>query len=81
MTPEGITRHLIAILSADVKDYTRLISQDDVGTRIKRGTSVQNVHYCPKYRDCASSGIFPRTSPRVMQEVVTPRYRATSAPE
>jgi TolB-like protein/class 3 adenylate cyclase len=32
MTPEGITRHLIAILSADVKDYTRLISQDDVGT-------------------------------------------------
>jgi TolB-like protein/class 3 adenylate cyclase/Tfp pilus assembly protein PilF len=32
MTPEGITRHLIAILSADVKDYTRLMSQDDVGT-------------------------------------------------
>ncbi len=32
MTPEGITRHLIAILSADVKDYTRLISHDDVGT-------------------------------------------------
>jgi len=32
MTPEGITRHLIAILSADVKGYTRLISHDDVGT-------------------------------------------------
>ena len=32
MTPEGITRKLIAILSADVKDYTRLMSQDDVGT-------------------------------------------------
>ena len=32
MTPEGIARHLIAILSADVKDYTRLMSQDDVGT-------------------------------------------------
>jgi len=32
MIPEGITRHLIAILSADVKDYTRLMSQDDVGT-------------------------------------------------
>jgi adenylate cyclase len=32
MTAEGITRHLIAILSADVKDYTRLMSQDDVGT-------------------------------------------------
>jgi len=32
MTPEGISRHLIAILSADVKDYTRLMSQDDVGT-------------------------------------------------
>jgi adenylate cyclase len=32
MTPEGITRHLVAILSADVKDYTRLMSQDDVGT-------------------------------------------------
>ncbi len=32
MTPEGITRQLIAILSADVKDYTRLMSQDDVGT-------------------------------------------------
>ncbi len=32
MIPEGISRKLIAILSADVKDYTRLISQDDVGT-------------------------------------------------
>ena len=32
MTPESITRKLIAILSADVKDYTRLMSQDDVGT-------------------------------------------------
>ncbi len=32
MPPEGITRHLIAILSADAKDYTRLMSQDDVGT-------------------------------------------------
>ena len=32
MTPEGIARRLIAILSADVKDYTRLMSQDDVGT-------------------------------------------------
>ncbi len=32
MTPEGIARNLIAILSADVKDYTRLMSQDDVGT-------------------------------------------------
>ena len=32
MTPEGITRKLTAILSADVKDYTRLMSQDDVGT-------------------------------------------------
>jgi len=32
MSSEGITRHLIAILSADVKDYTRLMSQDDVGT-------------------------------------------------
>jgi adenylate cyclase len=32
MTPEGITRKLNAILSADVKDYTRLMSQDDVGT-------------------------------------------------
>ena len=32
MTLEGITRKLIAILSADVKDYTRLMSQDDVGT-------------------------------------------------
>jgi len=32
MTTEGITRKLIAILSADVKDYTRLMSQDDVGT-------------------------------------------------
>jgi adenylate cyclase len=32
MTPEGIARKLIAILSADVKDYTRLMSQDDVGT-------------------------------------------------
>jgi len=32
MTPEGITRKLVAILSADVKDYTRLMSQDDVGT-------------------------------------------------
>ncbi len=32
MTSEGITRRLIAILSADVKDYTRLISQDNVGT-------------------------------------------------
>jgi class 3 adenylate cyclase len=32
MTPEGISRKLIAILSADVKDYTRLMSQDDVGT-------------------------------------------------
>jgi len=31
MTPEGITRHLIAVLSADVKDYTRLMSQDDWG--------------------------------------------------
>ncbi len=32
MTPEGITRKLIAILSADVKDYTRLMNQDDLGT-------------------------------------------------
>jgi len=32
VTPEGISRKLIAILSADVKDYTRLMSQDDVGT-------------------------------------------------
>ena len=32
MNPEGITRRLIAILSADVKDYTRLMSQDDVNT-------------------------------------------------
>ena len=32
MTPEGITRRLTAILSADVKDYTRLMRQDDVGT-------------------------------------------------
>ena len=32
MTPESVTRKLIAILSADVKDYTRLMSQDDVGT-------------------------------------------------
>ncbi|MDH7499829.1 MAG: hypothetical protein QHH30_05525 [candidate division NC10 bacterium] len=32
MTSEGISRRLIAILSADVKDYTRLMSQDDVGT-------------------------------------------------
>jgi hypothetical protein len=32
VTPEGIARKLIAILSADVKDYTRLMSQDDVGT-------------------------------------------------
>src|SRR5512137_1576241 len=32
MTPDDITRKLIAILSADVKDYTRLMSQDDVGT-------------------------------------------------
>ena len=32
MTLEGIARKLIAILSADVKDYTRLMSQDDVGT-------------------------------------------------
>jgi adenylate cyclase len=32
MTPEAITRKLTAILSADVKDYTRLISHDDVGT-------------------------------------------------
>jgi adenylate cyclase len=32
MTTEGVTRRLIAILSADVKDYTRLMSQDDVGT-------------------------------------------------
>jgi len=28
----GITRKLVAILSADVKDYTRLMSRDDVGT-------------------------------------------------
>jgi len=32
MTPQGITRRLIAIVSADVKDYTRLISQAGVGT-------------------------------------------------
>jgi adenylate cyclase len=32
MTPEGISCHLIAIVSADVKDCTRLMSQDDVGT-------------------------------------------------
>ncbi len=32
MTPQGVARRLIAILSADVKDYTRLMSQDEVGT-------------------------------------------------
>ncbi len=32
MTTEGIKRKLTAILSADVKDYSRLMSQDEVGT-------------------------------------------------
>ena len=32
MTTEGINRKLTAILSADVKDYSRLMSQDEVGT-------------------------------------------------
>jgi hypothetical protein len=32
MTPESIARMLIAILSADVKDYALLMSQDDVNT-------------------------------------------------
>ena len=29
---QGVTRKLRAILSADVKEYSRLISQDEVGT-------------------------------------------------
>jgi len=32
MTTEGINRKLIAVLNADVKDYSRLMSQDQVGT-------------------------------------------------
>jgi adenylate cyclase len=32
MTVQGVTRKLRAILSADVKEYSRLISQDEVGT-------------------------------------------------
>ena len=32
MTTEGINRKLVAIISADVKDYSRLMSQDQVGT-------------------------------------------------
>jgi len=32
MTTEGTTRKLTAILSADVKDYTRLMGQDEVYT-------------------------------------------------
>ena len=32
MTTEGVTRKLTAILSADVKDDSRLMGQDDVGT-------------------------------------------------
>ena len=32
MTTEGINRKLTAILSTDVKDYSRLMSQDEVGT-------------------------------------------------
>jgi adenylate cyclase len=32
MNAEGIKRKLTAILSADVEGYTRLMSQDEVGT-------------------------------------------------
>jgi len=32
MTTEGIKRKLTAILSADVEGYSRLMSQDEVGT-------------------------------------------------
>jgi len=32
MTTEGLKQKLTAILSADVKDYSRLLSQDRVGT-------------------------------------------------
>ncbi len=32
MAEEGFKRKLTAILSADVKDYSRLMSQDEVGT-------------------------------------------------
>jgi class 3 adenylate cyclase len=32
MANEGRKRKLTAILSADVKDYSRLMSQDEVGT-------------------------------------------------
>ena len=32
MTTEGVNRRLSAILSADVEGYSRLISQDEVGT-------------------------------------------------
>ena len=32
MTTQGVKRKLIAILSADVKEYSRLMRQDEVGT-------------------------------------------------
>jgi len=32
MTPKDIKRKLSAILSADVKGYSRLMSQDEIGT-------------------------------------------------
>jgi class 3 adenylate cyclase len=32
MSPEGTKRKLTAILSADVKEYSRLMSQDEMGT-------------------------------------------------
>jgi class 3 adenylate cyclase len=32
MTTEGMNRKLAAILSADVKEYSRLMSQDERGT-------------------------------------------------
>ncbi len=32
MTSQGVNRKLRAILSADAKEYSRLMSQDEVGT-------------------------------------------------
>ncbi|UCH21415.1 MAG: adenylate/guanylate cyclase domain-containing protein [Deltaproteobacteria bacterium] len=45
MTQEGTKRKLVAILSADVKEYSRLMSQDEKGT----------ISTLPAYKEAMSS--------------------------
>ena len=45
----------------------------------KQGTFVQGIHNFPIRS--STSGFLPEATKRVTQELVTPKYRATSAPE